>query len=58
MDGNVDSSYLGNHTEVGKLKELVKQRDNEISILCQRLIPIIGSAVWRNWQVISCWDQS
>ena len=48
MDGNVDSSYLGNHTEVGKLKELVKQRDNEISILCQRLIPIIGSAVWRN----------
>ena len=30
----MDSSYLGHQTEVSKLKELIKQRDNEISILC------------------------
>lgn len=33
IDGVFDSSYLGNHTEVNKLKELIRQRDNEINIL-------------------------
>nr|XP_058954931.1 kinesin-like protein KIF6 [Pocillopora verrucosa] len=33
IDGVLDSSYLGNHTEVNKLKELIRQRDNEINIL-------------------------
>lgn len=36
MDGVLDSSYLGNHTEVNKLKELIRQRDNEINILYHR----------------------
>lgn len=33
MNGNHDSSYLGNHTELSKLKDLIRQRDNEINIL-------------------------
>lgn len=33
IDGGLDSSYLGNHTELNKLKELIRQRDNEINIL-------------------------
>lgn len=32
----MDSSYLANQSEVSKLKELIKQRDNEISILYRR----------------------
>ncbi|XP_073248269.1 kinesin-like protein KIF6 [Porites lutea] len=32
-DGSFDSSYLGNQTELNKLKELIRQRDNEINIL-------------------------
>ncbi|XP_032228213.2 kinesin-like protein KIF6 isoform X2 [Nematostella vectensis] len=34
---NEDSSYLGHQTETSKLKELIKQRDNEISILCKAM---------------------
>lgn len=33
INGGHDSSYLGNHTELSKLKELIRQRDNEINIL-------------------------
>lgn len=33
LDGGLDSSYLGKHTELSKLKELIRQRDNEINIL-------------------------
>ncbi|XP_031565280.1 kinesin-like protein KIF6 isoform X2 [Actinia tenebrosa] len=36
-NGALDSSYLGHQTEVNKLKELIKQRDNEINILVSML---------------------
>ncbi|RMX61147.1 hypothetical protein pdam_00016689 [Pocillopora damicornis] len=51
IDGVLDSSYLGNHTEVNKLKELIRQRDNEINILYHRF----EKRYWYNsWLCCGC----
>lgn len=51
IDGVLDSSYLGNQTEVNKLKELIRQRDNEINILYHRF----EKRYWYNrWLCCGC----
>lgn len=51
MNGNHDSSYLGNHTELSKLKDLIRQRDNEINILYHRF----EKRYWlNNWLCCGC----
>ena len=51
MDGTLDGSYLSNHTEVNKLKELIRQRDNEINILYHRF----EKRYWfNNWLCCGC----
>lgn len=51
MNGNYDSSYLGNHTELSKLKDLIRQRDNEINILYHRF----EKRYWfNNWLCCDC----
>ncbi|KAJ7369834.1 Kinesin- protein 6 [Desmophyllum pertusum] len=51
IDGVFDNSYLGNHTEVNKLKELIRQRDNEINILYHRF----EKRYWYNsWLCCGC----
>ena len=60
----MDSSYLANQTEVTKLKDLIKQRDNEISILyrqfekrydvetsnCGATLKVVGLTSDSNWE--------